>query len=75
MSQFYKEVDLERANQISKWGNSDHLNDVYNWGAYINAYASRSLIGFPGLTEERKAAFKADMVKVAALAKAAYETL
>lgn len=75
MDEFFDLVATERKAQLNKWGSTDHLNDVYNWGAYINAYASRSLIGFPGNTEERKAAFKKDMIKVAALALAAYSNV
>lgn len=75
MDEFFDKVADERKAQLAKWGNSDNLNDVYNWGAYISAYTSRSLIGFPGATVERNAAFKADMIKVAALALAAYQNL
>ncbi len=75
MDEFFDKVTDERKAQVAKWGSSDHLNDVYNWGAYINAYTSRSLIGFPGNTDDRKQAFKADMIKVAALALAAYQNL
>jgi hypothetical protein len=74
-SEIYRLVTAERAYQDNKWGNTDGQNDPYNWGAYIAAYTSRSLIGFPGDTEARREAFKKDMVKVAALAVAALEKL
>ena len=71
----YNEIQKEIDYQNAKWGATDNQNDVYNWGAYINAYASRSLIGAPGNTKERQEAFKKDMVKVAALAIQAYSKL
>jgi len=73
MKTFEQLVAEERAYQDSKWQVTDPVNIPYHWGAYINAYASRSLIGVPGETPERLAAFKKDMIKVAALAKAAWE--
>lgn len=72
---FLEEVLKEREYQKTKWGATDHLNNEYNWAAYIGAYTNRSLIGFPGLSEDRKEAFRKDMIKVAALAFAAAQTL
>lgn len=71
----FQEINKERAYQDTKWSGTDGENSPYNWGAYITAYTSRSLIGFPGDTEARREAFKKDMVKVAALAVAAIEKL
>jgi hypothetical protein len=68
-------IKAERQYQIQKWGASDSLNTEYNWAAYIGAYTNRSLIGFPGLDEARKAAFRKDMIKVATLAIAAAESV
>lgn len=73
--EIFTQIEKERAYQDAKWGSTDNQNDPYNWGAYINAYTSRSLIGFPGDTKARREAFKADMIKVAALAVAAIEKL
>lgn len=75
MSDFFDKVTAERLYQEQKWGATDDLNTEYNWAAYINAYASRNLIGTPGSNLERVMAFKQDMIKVAALAQAAYEKL
>lgn len=72
---FLTAVLKEREYQETKWGATDSLNTEYNWAAYIGAYTNRSLIGFPGLNEERKEAFRKDMVKVAALALAAAQKL
>ncbi len=72
---FINKMLIERERQRGLWGATDHLNTEYHWGAYINAYVSRSLIGHPGENEARRTAFKADMVKVAALALAAYDSI
>lgn len=71
----FEAIAKERDYQDAKWGDTDHLNNEYNWAGYIGAYANRSLIGTPGDDPARKAAFKKDMVKVAALAVAAIEKL
>lgn len=75
MNNFEQLVNNERAYQDSKWQVTDPVNTIYHWGAYITAYTSRSLTGVPGESPERIAAFKKDMIKVAALAKAAWEKL
>ena len=75
MSDIYTKIQEEIAYQDSRWGNTDNQNTPYNWGAYINAYASLSLIGFPGDNEQRREAFKKDMIKVATLAIQAYNKL
>lgn len=72
---FLTQVLAERAYQETKWGATDSLNTEYHWAAYIGAYTNRSLIGFPGLSEDRKEAFRKDMIKVAALALAAAQKL
>lgn len=74
-SDFFRDVDAERNYQHDRWGATDHLNDEFNWAAYIGAYTNRSLIGHPGNSPARREAFKQDMVKVAALALAAVENL
>lgn len=75
MNDILNDIANEREYQKTKWGDSDHLNNEYNWAGYIGAYTNRSLIGYPGSTPERRAAFKADMLKVAALAVAAIESI
>jgi hypothetical protein len=68
----YDEVRAERAAQEARWGNEfDDKNTPYNWAAYLGQYATRSLIGDPMQVARDK--FRADMVKVAALAVAAIE--
>jgi hypothetical protein len=68
----YDEIQAERAHQEQKWGNAfDDKNTPFNWAAYIGQYATRNLIGDPDLVSPAK--FRADMVKVAALAVAAIE--
>jgi hypothetical protein len=70
----FSEVDAERQHQESKWGNAfDDRNTPYNWSAYIGQYSTRHLIGDP--TKVSEAEFRADMVKVAALAVAAVESI
>jgi hypothetical protein len=78
--EFLDAVQKERAYQETKWGATDHLNTEYNWAGYIGAYATRTLIGDPmgidpGIDRIRRMNFRADMVKVAALAMAAAESL
>lgn len=73
--EIFQRIKDERNYQDIKWGNSDHLNDEYNWAGYIGAYTNRSLVGFPGEDLQRREAFKQDMIKVAALAVAAAEKL
>ncbi len=73
MDDFFDKVAAERQYQLNKWGNTDIYNNEYNWAAYIGAYTNRSLIGTPGDSAARKDAFRADMIKVAALALAAYQ--
>lgn len=75
MIDILNDIANEREYQKTKWGDSDHLNNEYNYAGYIGAYANRSLIGYPGTTPERRKAFKADMIKVAAIAVAAIENI
>jgi len=70
----FDEVDAERDEQDTKWGaDFDDRNTPYNWAAYIGQYSTRHLIGDPRQVSE--ATFRADMVKVAALAIAAIESI
>lgn len=71
----YAEIQGERAYQEGKWGTAnDDLNTPFNWAAYIAQDATRNLIGAPANATDL-AKFRTDMVKVAALAVAAVETL
>jgi hypothetical protein len=72
--QVLNEVDAERNTQDAKWGTAfDDRNTPYNWAAYIGQYSTRHLIGDPTKVSETE--FRADMVKVAALAVAAIESI
>ena len=72
--QILGEVEAERSVQDAKWGTAfDDKNTPYNWSAYIGQYSTRHLIGDP--TKVSEAEFRADMVKVAALAVAAIESI
>lgn len=75
MQDIFEKIRVEREYQDNKWGNTDHYNNEYNWAAYIGAYTNRALIGHPGENQARKEAFKADMIKVAALAVAAIQKI
>jgi hypothetical protein len=70
----FSEVSAERDVQDAKWGHKfDDRNTPYNWAAYIAQYATRNLIGDPYAVSDAK--FRVDMVKVAALAVAAIESI
>lgn len=70
----FQEIETERDTQNTKWGvEFDDKNTPYNWAAYIAQYATRNLIGDPRAVSE--AVFRDDMVKVAALAVAAIESI
>jgi hypothetical protein len=66
----YSEIDLERCYQEEKWGNSnDDTLDMAQFAGFINEYAT-------GCTDRTwKTPVRKRMVKVAALAVAAIETL
>ena len=73
-SDIFDAITKERSYQDTKWGAiNDTQNTPYHWASYISAYTSRSLIGVP--SEDKTEKFKADMIKVAALAVAALERL
>lgn len=74
----YDQIKAERAYQKKRWG--DELDDKYNtpwmWVAYITAYATRWMIGsFIPLERPVVEKFRDSMIKVAALAVAAVESL
>lgn len=71
----YTEIQQERAYQTQRWGtDNDKLNTPFHWASYISQYATRNLIGNPAAFPDEDA-FRVDMIKVAALAVAAVESL
>jgi len=75
----YDEIQAEREYQNSK-GYTAEADDANNtielWTTYVNNYASKWFPGgYPPYTAEARAAFRASMVKTAALAVAAIEWL
>lgn len=74
MSKVFEEIQAERTYQTLKWGTAmDDRNTPYNWAAYIGQYSTRNLVGDPAAVGAAK--FRADMVKVAAMAVAAIEAI
>lgn len=70
----YTEIKAERAYQDNRWGkNFDDNNSIYNWAAFITNYATNGLTGNP--LHATRVAFRKNMVKVAALAVAAIESI
>lgn len=70
----FEQIGAERDAQDAKWGAEfDDRNTSYNWAAYIAQYATHNLIGDPRAASE--VLFRDDMVKVAALAVAAIESI
>lgn len=74
----YTEIDDERVYQIDKWGSEsdDTRNEPNDWLAYINKYSTNWLDGqfvpyHPDVTDD----FRKCMVKVAAIAVAAIESV
>jgi hypothetical protein len=69
-----KEIEYARAAQLSKWGSAD--DDKWTpgeWAALVAHYATRRAVG--NLHSIDVAAFRADMVKVGALALACIEAI
>jgi hypothetical protein len=74
----YKEIEAERAYQDSKWGvaTDDTKNNPFNWVSYLSNYSSRWMKGeFPPFTKPTVEAYRASMIKTAAIAVAAVESL
>lgn len=69
----FAEISAEREKQEEGYGYLDATNTPYNWSAYIGQYSTRHLIGDPSKVDAQQ--FRADMVKVAALAVAAIEAI
>lgn len=73
-----KEINAEREYQVNKWGNDadDTKNSPNDFVAYISHHASRWFNGgFAPYDAATVAAFRKQMIKTAALAVAAIESL
>ncbi len=69
-----KEIQYERDLQHAKWGNAaDDKWSLGEWAALISHYATRHTVG--DLHAVDVATFRADLVKVGALAVAAIEAI
>lgn len=78
MSYVLVELAAEREYQINKWGNDadDELNEPNDFIAYMNAYSTRWFPGgFAPYSPETIDAFRKSMVKTAAIAVAAIESV
>lgn len=74
----YEEIQNERDYQINRWGNEidDLVNNPWMWTAYITQYAGKWLSGaFLPFSKEGTDLFRTSMIKVAAIAIAAVESL
>lgn len=68
------EINQERENQKANWSaESDDAMTQPEWAALIAHYATRRMVG--NLKTVDAATFRADMVKVGALAKACIESI
>lgn len=74
----YAEIESERAYQRQRWGNKtdDTINTPWMWVAYIAAYSTKWMVGsFAPLGEETVDDFRKKMIKTAAVAVAAVESI
>ena len=74
----YDEILKERTYQDQKWGHvaDDTLNTPWMWASYIANYATKWMAGtFLPLGKNTTDAFRTAMIKVAALAVAAVESV
>lgn len=71
------EIESERTYQIEKWGNDtdDSLNTPWMWVAYISHYATKWMRGAFKLGSNDVDDFRAKMIKTAAIAVAAVESI
>jgi hypothetical protein len=77
-TEILNEIDAERDYQIGRWGNNadDELNEPNDFVAYMNAYATKWFPGgFAPYTPETVDAFRKSMIKTAAIAVAAVESI
>lgn len=76
MSTVYDEIKAERDRQDTLWGHDfDNKNTINDWVAYIAAYASRAAFTDSEVLNEKTAQQRELLVKTAALAVAAIETI
>lgn len=69
-----KEIQAERDAQLVKWGHAaDDMWSLGEWAALLSHYATRSAVG--DLHAIDRAKFRADVVKVGALAVACIEAI
>jgi hypothetical protein len=76
--EIYKEIEAERAYQDTRWGTStdDAKNNPFNWVSYVASYSTKWMKGeFPPFTKTTVDAFRVSMIKTAAIAIAAVESL
>lgn len=74
----FAEIEAERAYQDGKWGTEvdDTRNTPWMWAAYIAQYATRWMKGkFMPLKRDDTMAFRESMIKTAAIAVAAVESI
>lgn len=78
MSNIYDEIRKEREYQDGKWGHEtdDTLNTPWMWASYIGQYATKWMSGtFAPLGRDVTDNFRTCMIKVAAIAVAAIESI
>lgn len=73
----YDEIMAEREYQTQKWGtyNDDETNTPWMWASYIAQYATRWMAGTFTINKDMTTAFRTSMIKVAAIAVAAVESI
>ena len=74
----FEEIDKERRYQQDKWGNGadDAKNTPWHFTAYISQYVGKWMAGtWAPLQSDTVTAFRTAMVKVAAIAVAAIESV
>lgn len=74
----YEEIKKEREYQDGKWGHEtdDTLNTPWMWVSYITAYSTKWMKGtFAPLSKEISDDFRTKMIKTAAIAVAAVESI
>lgn len=73
----YEEIQAERTYQNNKWGTAcdDSLNTPWMWASYISQYATSWMRGAFAINDGDAKNFRKAMIKVAAIAVAAVESL
>lgn len=73
----FAEIEKERLYQQKRWGNEadDSINTPWMWAAYIASYATQWMVGKFKLSRSDVDGFRAKMVKTAAIAVAAIESV